>query len=144
MRTLSIRQPWAWLIVHGHKDVENREWSTDYRGPLLIHASKTLAKGEYRAQADAVYQETGILVPELEVVELGGIVGMATLVDCAADSESRWYTGAVAWLLRDARVLPFHACKGALQLFHTPLADLGLRDVDFPMGYRSGGPRPAP
>lgn len=127
MRTLSIRQPWAWLIVHGHQDVENRDWATDYRGPLLIHASKTLALREYRAQADAVYAETGILVPAAEVVERGGIVGLAVLVDCARDSDSRWYTGGVAWLLRDARPLPFHPCKGALQLFHTPMAAVGLR-----------------
>ena len=72
MRTLSIRQPWAWLIVHGHKDVENREWATDYRGPLLIHASKTAAKGEYAQQRDTIHEEMGILVPELEVIERGG------------------------------------------------------------------------
>jgi len=36
---LSVRQPWAWLIVNGHKDVENRTWSTQHRGDILIHAS---------------------------------------------------------------------------------------------------------
>jgi hypothetical protein len=29
---LSVRQPWAWLIVNGYKDVENRSWTTHYRG----------------------------------------------------------------------------------------------------------------
>src|SRR5438045_8559495 len=38
MKALSIRQPWAWLIVNGHKPVENRSWSTKYTGKLLIHA----------------------------------------------------------------------------------------------------------
>jgi len=42
MKAILIRQPWAWLIVHGYKDVENRTWSTKYRGPILIHAGKTL------------------------------------------------------------------------------------------------------
>ncbi len=37
---LSLRQPWAWLVVSGHKDVENRVWRAAYRGPLLIHAGK--------------------------------------------------------------------------------------------------------
>lgn len=143
MRTLSIRQPWAWLIVHGHKDVENREWATDYRGPLLIHASKTAAKGEYATQRAVIHEEMGIVVPELEVIERGGIVGMASLMDCRHDSDSRWYTGAVAWVLRDARPLPFHACKGALQLFHTPMADMGLRELDYPVGYRASV-RPGP
>ena len=32
MRALSIKQPWSWLIVHGHKDIENRDWSTQLRG----------------------------------------------------------------------------------------------------------------
>jgi hypothetical protein len=40
MKELSIRQPWAWLIIAGHKDVENRSWTTTYRGPLLIHAAR--------------------------------------------------------------------------------------------------------
>ena len=33
MKILSVRQPWAWLIVAGHKDIENRKWRTSYRGP---------------------------------------------------------------------------------------------------------------
>jgi hypothetical protein len=44
MRTLSIRQPWAWLIVNGHKPVENRDWATSFRGPVLIHAGLTMAR----------------------------------------------------------------------------------------------------
>lgn len=38
VRALSIRQPWAWLIVHGFKDVEIRSWGTEYRGLFLVHA----------------------------------------------------------------------------------------------------------
>ena len=37
---LSIRQPWAWAIIHGYKPVENRTWYSNYTGPLLIHAGK--------------------------------------------------------------------------------------------------------
>src|SRR3972149_11819690 len=40
MKALSIIQPWAWLIVHGHKPVENRRWPTSFRGQFLIHAGK--------------------------------------------------------------------------------------------------------
>ena len=39
MKTLSVKQPWSTLICAGVKDVENRTWRTEYRGPLLIHAS---------------------------------------------------------------------------------------------------------
>ena len=38
MRKLTIRQPWASLIICGEKDVENRTWTTRYRGELAIHA----------------------------------------------------------------------------------------------------------
>ena len=40
MKVLSIKQPWASAIVYGLKDVENRNWQTSYRGPILIHSSK--------------------------------------------------------------------------------------------------------
>lgn len=36
MRILSVRQPWAWALVDGWKDVENRSWRTAYRGPIAI------------------------------------------------------------------------------------------------------------
>jgi hypothetical protein len=39
-KALSIRQPWAHLIVAGIKQIENRTWTTRYRGPLLIHAGQ--------------------------------------------------------------------------------------------------------
>lgn len=39
MKALSVKQPYATLICAGVKDIENRAWSTDYRGRVLIHAS---------------------------------------------------------------------------------------------------------
>jgi hypothetical protein len=39
MKHLSIKNPWAYLIVSGMKDVENRTWRTPYRGTLIIHAT---------------------------------------------------------------------------------------------------------
>jgi hypothetical protein len=43
LKAISIRQPWAWLIVNGYKDVENRIWAANVRGRVLIHvgASKS-------------------------------------------------------------------------------------------------------
>lgn len=40
MKALTIRQPWASLIAHGVKTIETRSWSTEYRGPLAIHAGR--------------------------------------------------------------------------------------------------------
>ena len=42
MKALSVHQPWAWLIVNGIKIVENRSWSTEFRGRFLVHAGLTV------------------------------------------------------------------------------------------------------
>jgi len=42
VKVIVVRQPWAWLIVNGYKDIENRSWHTRYRGKLLIQASASL------------------------------------------------------------------------------------------------------
>ena len=40
MKALTIKQPWAWLIIHGHKRVENRPRSTSHRGAFIVHAGR--------------------------------------------------------------------------------------------------------
>lgn len=44
MKILSLLQPWATLLVRGHKQIETRSWYTHYRGPIFIHASGSLHK----------------------------------------------------------------------------------------------------
>ncbi|MEK6846676.1 MAG: ASCH domain-containing protein [Nanoarchaeota archaeon] len=44
MKTLSIKQPYAELILQGKKKIELRKWNTKFRGEFLIHASKTPVK----------------------------------------------------------------------------------------------------
>lgn len=113
MKALSIRQPYAWLIVNGLKDVENRTWRTGYRGPVLIHAGKTYPKGEYADDFDT-YAENGY--PERESM-LGGIVGIATITGCVSSSNSKWWIGPVGFTLSDAKSCPLIPCKGELGFF---------------------------
>ena len=40
MKAISIKEPWASLILNGHKTIETRTWKTTYRGKLLLCASK--------------------------------------------------------------------------------------------------------
>ena len=47
MKAISLKQPWADLIVNGIKDIENRTWKTSYRGKLFIHASKSFDRKGY-------------------------------------------------------------------------------------------------
>src|SRR5689334_19975166 len=41
MKALSLKQPWTSIVASGLKNIENRKWSTSFRGPVLLHASKT-------------------------------------------------------------------------------------------------------
>ena len=40
MKVLTIKEPWATLIIEGYKKYEFRSWKYSYRGELLIHAGK--------------------------------------------------------------------------------------------------------
>lgn len=56
---LSIRQPWAWAILHAGKDIENRDWATRFRGPFLVHAGKGCTRDEYEDAVDFIQMTTG-------------------------------------------------------------------------------------
>ncbi len=79
MKALSIRQPWAWLVANGHKDIENRDWATNFRGRFLIHAAKSMTRDEYEEARDfAAYN--GVTIPAPHELERGGIAGMRSPV----------------------------------------------------------------
>jgi ASCH domain len=127
MKAIVIRQPWAWLIVNGYKDIENRTWTTRYRGPLLIQASARRPTSREMHEFRAFARKRGVTLPE--EFELGGIVGMARLDDCVEKSRSKWFGGPIGWVLSKPKKLPFVALKGQLGLFDPPhrvLKPLGL------------------
>lgn len=115
---ISIRQPWAWLIVNGHKDIENRNWRTAFRGQVFIHASATMTREDYFACTLFISQmRTSWRLPAADQLERGGIVGQARITDCVAESDSPWFTGEYGLVIAEARPLPFRACKGMLKFF---------------------------
>jgi hypothetical protein len=122
MKAISIRQPWAWLIVHGIKDIENRSWPTGYRGPLLIHASRTVDTANLDIVREACEAE-GIDFPA--ELPTGGIVGEARIIDCVTESDSDWFNGPYGFVLRQARPLPFKPLRGRLGLFNIDPAQIG-------------------
>lgn len=91
MKALSIRQPWAWAILHAGKRIENRDWrgAPAYRGPILIHAAKGCTRGEYEEAVDAIEVtiDPALRVPPLRELDRGGIVGRARLVDVVRTTE---------------------------------------------------------
>lgn len=112
-------QPWAALIVHGVKDVENRSWPTRFRGPVLIHAGK---KPDEFATDDIESEQPPVTGGPLELPDgitfpLGGIVGVAEIYDCVSASRSPWFVGQHGFLIRNARPLPFRPCRGQLGFF---------------------------
>lgn len=119
MKALSIRQPWAWCILHGSKPVENRSWWTSYRGPILIHAAKGMTRDEYEDARDFA-ASLGVTLPPAEELPRGGIVGRARLVDCVREHDSPWFFGKWGFLLAEPEPLPFTPFKGALGIFDVP------------------------
>lgn len=112
MKALSVRQPWAWLIIHGGKDIENRTWRARFRGPVLIHASKKIDKQAYHQLV-----EEGIGLPPLEDLKTGGIIGKTEITGCVEESASKWFSGPYGLTLRNSKPLPFRPCRGRLFFF---------------------------
>jgi hypothetical protein len=134
MLALSIRQPWASLILKAGKGIENRDWPTKYRGRILVHAAKGMTRAEHEdAIAFAVaaikrdtrnfgapirtLRDIGFAFDDLE---RGGIVGSVEIVDCVTDSASPWFVGKYGFVLRNPQPLPFTPWKGQLGFFDVP------------------------
>ena len=141
MKCLSVRQPWASLIIAGVKRCENRTWLVKHRGPLAIHAAAGIdGRGWHQ-----VFDSVGVVPPDHSVTlddgtELppwrdlprGKILGAVEVIDCV-----RWEDlpadlmadplaiGPWCWVLADPRPLatPFR-CPGRLGLWAPPA---GLR-----------------
>ena len=117
MKALSVRQPWAWLIVNGYKPIENRSWPTRYRGEVLIHAGKSVDK---EGLAWVRQNFPHIPLPNGFSFECGGIVGQATITGCInpdSPNPSPWYAGEYGFVMKDAKPLPFRPYPGQLGFF---------------------------
>lgn len=125
-KALSLKQPYAWLIANGYLLVDDRTWGTQYRGPMLIHASK----GLYAEYYDYLKANTDIPLPAKEKLEYGGIVGIANLVLCSRPSDlpadvslqQRAHFGGVhqeyfGFLFEESRPLALMPCRGKLGIF---------------------------
>lgn len=116
MLALSVRQPWAWLIVNGHKDIENRKWTHSHRGHFLVHAGKTSDWADWLRIEDW-YPEIFKVMPSEKEIQKGGIVGVAKLVDVVRTHASEWFNGPYGFVLEDAKPVKFRQCRGQLNFF---------------------------
>lgn len=101
---LSVRQPYAWAIVAGIKDVENRSWATKIRGRIFIHAGKNNA-GVDDGLDD--FRRKGVRkLPKEQDMTFGAIIGSVEIVDCVEKHSSKWYLrGKMGLLLAKPRKL---------------------------------------
>lgn len=124
MKTLSIMQPWAWLIVNGHKDIENRTWKNTnqglrFRGRCLVHAGKKIDGGKRYYPDFQRYIKTsfGVDIPAIDDLQLGGIVGVMNVIDCVTQHNSPWFFGKYGFVIDAAKPLTFMPCNGQLGFF---------------------------
>jgi uncharacterized protein (UPF0264 family) len=145
---LSVKQPWAALLVHGVKTVEVRSWRTSRRGRVLIHAARIPDE-----RAEAWKHVSADL--EQAARHRGGIIGAAELVDCrpyrsleafCADchhhlNEPGWFRPPLLYgfTFANPAALPFRACHGQTRFFHVEAVE-----HDAPRIARAAGPLGTP
>lgn len=137
---LSLRQPWASIVLYLGKRIENRRWNTSFRGEFWIHAAKGMTNDEYESAlefaADALEMAKPILsyldmkgVLAKDQLKRGGIVGRARLVGvippCTTGlfggCEHTWHMPAqYGFVLEDVKAVAFVPMTGALGFHHVP------------------------
>lgn len=124
MKALTIKQPWASLIAHGLKNIENRTWKTNYRGRILIHAAATPVKEGWDAlnemQLAKSYAHRDKLYGNNEELPYGAILGSVEIVDCVQNHPSIWAEeGVWNWVLANPVLFdePIPGVKGKLSLW---------------------------
>lgn len=123
IKVLTVKQPWASLIVHGIKDIENRTWNTNFRGRILIHASSNKKEGWCLndIQRFCLKQSGSVLYnTALETLPFGAIIGSIEVIDCVQNHPSIWAEkGVYHWVLANPVLFekPIENVKGKLGLW---------------------------
>lgn len=125
MKVLSIKEPWASLIMNGTKKIETRSWKTKYRREIYIHASLSKAK----ITKPEVYE----LIKDMNF-KCGYIICKCNLVDCIYMTDEyvndmkinhyeeyicgHYEVGRYAWIVEDVKVIEPIEAKGKLGLWN--------------------------
>ncbi len=115
MKAISIKQPWASLIIEGIKDIENRNWFTNYRGRLYIHTGKRVdvQGAEFLSRLHPKYKT--LIDDSMKIV--GGIIGYVNLIDCVTRHESEWFHGRYGFVMSAPKKIEFRPLRGKLSVF---------------------------
>lgn len=118
---LSIRQPWAWAIIAGHKNVENRSRFAVSKGriecrQIAVHAAKGMTRAEYEAAADFMHR-LGIKCPLPDLLVRGAIIGTVVVTRVVKKHFSPWFFGPCGLILENAVAIKPIPATGALGYF---------------------------
>lgn len=97
---ISLKQPWAWLVLMGHKDIENRGRVSHFRGELFIHASSNQQK--LKEDLKYIQKKYDIEVPVKEL-KFGSILGSVLMLNCVKSHKSRYFSGPFGYVICEPR-----------------------------------------
>lgn len=153
MKALSIKQPWAWLICTGYKDIENRNWRIgrnprhgQYSSRDIDNFSIKLPERVYvhAGKQSDLTQETLDFIHKVmtvpltheygstwkDVLNFGALIGEVDIVDCVTESDSPWFVGKYGFVLANPLLYPKPIpCRGYLGFFDVDTEDLNVKLV---------------
>ncbi len=139
-KALSVRQPWAWAIVYGGKDVENRSTFAVSKGDLkpariAVHASKGMTRDEYECARETM-AKLNVECPRPDALVRGAIIGSVIVEAVVKESDSPWFFGPRGLVLSGAVPVPPLPALGALGYFQWKIAG----DVEAPLPWMLAWP----
>ncbi|MEO0681372.1 MAG: hypothetical protein AAF192_13270 [Pseudomonadota bacterium] len=118
---LSVRQPWAWAILHGGKVIENRSAGAIRAGgmvpgPVALHAAAGMTEREYRWGVDRLRRH-GVACPRPEDLPRRCIIGRVEVMEIVSASDSEWFGGPMGLVLARPEACAPIPAAGALGYF---------------------------
>lgn len=119
---ISVRQPWAWAIIHAGKDIENRVkraitmGQMDRHKHLAIHAANGMTRDEYESAREFM-QSLDVDCPRPDALVRGAVIGAARVAGVCNDSESPWFFGPWGLRLQEQSACDPIPCSGLLGTF---------------------------
>ncbi len=140
---LSVRQPWAWAIIHGGKDIENRTAGSIRAGgmgpgPVAIHAATGMRRAEYEWAVWRL-QRDGVRLPLPADLVRGAVIGRVDVVGIVEESESPWFGGPCGLVLANPMAVEPVPGKGALGYFRWQAGGQVAKPAVWMKGWQEAG-----
>lgn len=127
---LSVRQPWAWAILHAGKMIENRSLGAIKSGgmttgTIALHAASQMSEEEYRWGVWRLQKHGVTDTPRPEALVRRAIIGTVDVIDIITESDSAWFGGQAGLVLANPVAIDPISAPGALGYFRwSPQGDV--------------------